>query len=376
MVTGDFGNVERTRLKGIVYDIAELKKQGREVLVVSSGAVGLGRKLLDQHEKNGLPFRQACAAIGQGFLMTEYQKLFATHDLSVAQVLVTANDLSSRKNYLNLRSMLRELLALGVIPIINENDSVSTMELAEQGREKSFGDNDKLSALVASKLEADLLILLTDVDGFFDVNPKLNSDAKLIKKISELDELKSICHLKSEPDGESIGRGGLDSKVKAVQLASMSGVFSIVTSGMIEGRIAEIFSDGQTLPENFRGTCVWPTGKVSARKKWIGFSSGVEGIVTVNKGARLALETTSASLLAVGIIGVEGGFASGDVVSIEAGGVEVGRGIVNYSSEDIVKLIGHKSSGFAKLLGRPTAEEIVHKDRLVVFDEKKEEDGS
>lgn len=363
VVSGAFGSVERGRLDLIVRDVANLRESGRECLLVSSGAVGLGRKLLNQHERNDLALRQACASVGQNLLMTTYQKLFATYGLTVGQVLVTSDDLADRTRYLNLRAMLSELLALGVVPIMNENDSVSTMELQEHGREKIFGDNDQLSALVASKLGADALILLTDVDGVYDRNPRTTRGARKIRRIEDLDELKTI-----DPTGKSLqGRGGIMSKLKAVQLASMSGVVSIIASGFQEDVIRLLFSpEGEDV-----GTHIMPKKKLSARRQWIGFSSGVEGSLTINQGAQQALEESMASLLSVGITEARGQFSAGQVVSIQnEAGIEIGRGIVSYSSEEIGKVTGRKSSEMARLLQRQGPQEIVHRDRLIVFREK------
>lgn len=362
IVTGAHGNVERDRLTNLVRNISEFKKSNKEIILVSSGAVGLGRKILDQHEKNNLAFRQACASIGQNLLITVYQKIFATYGMNVAQVLVTADDLADRKKYLNLRAMLQELLAMGVIPIINENDSISTMELEEFGREKVFGDNDKLSALVASKLGADLLILLTDVNALYDSNPQINHSAKRIPQIHELDDLKVI-----SAEGKSeLGRGGVDSKIKAVKLASMSGVPSVIASGFQDDIVEKLLNS----KAGDIGTFVHARKKISERQKWIGFSSGVEGVIHINEGAQKALEENSASLLPIGILKVEGEFASGAVLSIAFEGREVARGIVNFSSEDLSKLVGVKGPEVSSVLQKKSPEEIVHRDRLIVFDEK------
>lgn len=363
VVTGAYGNVERGRLNTLVRDVVELQKSGKEFLLVSSGAVGLGRKVLNQHERNDLAFRQACASVGQNLLMTIYQKLFATYGLTVGQVLVTAGDLSDRVKYLNLRAMLTELLALKVVPILNENDSVSTMELQERGKEKVFGDNDKLSALVASKLGADALILLTDVDGVYDKNPRANKDAKRIKRIENLEDIKAI-----DSAGKSLqGRGGIESKLKAAQLASMSGVAVVIASGFQEDVIGALFSD----EADEVGTYIAPKKKPSARRQWIGFSSGVEGVITVNAGAQKALEESMASLLSVGVVQVKGPFTAGQVVTIQnEAEFEIARGIVSYSSEEIAKVAGRKSSEMAQILNKQGPQEIVHRDRLIVFNEK------
>ena len=363
VVTGSGGGFEQGRLANIVADVAALKKAGKEVLIVSSGAVGLGRQVLNQHEKGSLSFRQACAAVGQNLLMTAYQGLFASHGLTVAQVLVTAGDLADRGKYLNLRAMLTDLLALGIVPIINENDSVSTMELMEYGKEKVFGDNDKLSALVACKLGADALILLTDVEAVYDKNPKIHQDAKRLPVLRGAEDLRAID--KTGKSGE--GRGGMDSKIQAVQLASLSGVLSVIAAGMGENIVADLISThGQQL-----GTQILPIRKASARQQWIGFSSGVEGALVVNHGAQSALEEGAASLLPIGVCEVLGEFAEGQVVSVQnESGTEVARGIVAFSSEDLKKVIGKKSAEISKILGKKCPDEAIHRDRLFVFNEK------
>lgn len=248
VVTSESGGLEENRIRSILKEVNLFKKQGVEVIVVSSGAVGLGRQTLQEYEKNSLPFKQACAAIGQNLLISNYQKILSEYGIQVAQVLLTSEDLLDEKRYFNLREMLQELLSLGVVPIINENDSVSTMELKEDQVKKSFGDNDMLSARIATKLGADVLVLLTDVDGIYDENPKKNKEAKKINRVLDLKDFEKISKSKKSSHR---GRGGMESKIEAVSLASRNGVSSVVASGLKEGVIQKALMESPGVEGTF-----------------------------------------------------------------------------------------------------------------------------
>lgn len=228
VVSGQFGNIERHRIKDIVRDIIEERKRGSEVMIVSSGSIGLGRKVLDQHERDDLSFRQACASIGQNLLMTIYQKLFATHGLSVAQVLVTSDDLEDQRRFENLQSMIDELLSLGVVPIINQNDSVCTYEIKEESASDFFGDNDHLAALIATKFSADLFVLVSSADGILD--PKDKSEK--ISQITSMCELNELIR--------AYGQERSCSKIQAVRMTTSAGIPSIVCSGMHDSIIEKV----------------------------------------------------------------------------------------------------------------------------------------
>lgn len=362
------GMLALERLAGLARQCAELAKGGREVILVSSGAVGLGRqmlsKILSGREKLFLTEKQACAAVGQNQLMDTWRTLFGHYGLSTAQVLLTAMDFADRRHYLNLRQTLETLLKWGVIPVINENDSVSTMELREEGYVKGFGDNDKLSALVASKLEADLLVILTNVDGIYTDNPFTNPDAERIPLIESFQALQSI-----QTSGQSkLGRGGMGSKLEAARIAAISGIRTYIISGLKERPLAALLGEADAQDS---GTLVLPQAAISKKKRWIG-ASGYHGVIIVNEGARAALMEKQASLLPVGIVGIEGEFSAQQVVSVQdERRTEIGRGLTHFSSEEIDLIKGLTSDRIAEVLNGKSAkrEEVIHRSNLVIFQE-------
>lgn len=348
------------RLQEIVESCHRLAVTGREFIFVSSGAVGLGRAVLGLDRKVDLQEKQACAAVGQGLLMNSYRQIFGTRDWMTAQLLLTADDFSHRKRYLNLRSTMETLLKMGVAPIINENDPVSTMELQEDGRVKSFGDNDKLSALVAGKLGADLLIILTDVEGVYAENPRENPKAERIEVIDSFQRLSSI----KFGSGSKLGRGGMQSKLDAARVAAICGVRTVICSGLEPGTLSRV------LAGEAAGTLVLPQSALPGRKRWIGLSSGSVGAVVVNEGAKKALVEKRASLLPSGVVDAEGEFKAMDVVSIiDEQKVELGRGIVNFGAKDIRKILGRHSKEIAKVLGETPYDTVIGRDNLVIFEE-------
>lgn len=355
-----------SRLAALVAGCAQLRKAGREVILVSSGAVGLGRQKLGLRGKLSLTEKQACAAVGQNLLMDVYRDLFEQHGLLTAQVLLTAMDFSERRHYLNLRQTLETLLKLGVVPIINENDSVSTLELQDEDYIKGFGDNDKLSALVGGKLDAQLLVILTNVAGIYTENPENNPNAKKIPIIDSLEELRDI-----QTDGQSkMGRGGMTSKLEAARLAAISGLHTYITSGLHTQPLADLLGPTTEL----QGTLIRPQAAISGRKRWIGMASGYHGVLIINDGAHQALQKKQASLLPIGIVAVEGEFLASQVVSIQnERRQEIGRGLTFFSSHEIDKLKGCRSSVIPDILGttHPSGdrEEVIHRDNLVIFEE-------
>lgn len=361
------GQFASERLAGLTRQCAELARQGKEVILVSSGAVGLGRQALNLSGALDLNEKQACAAVGQNLLMEAYRKLFQESGLITAQVLLTAMDFADRKHYLNLRQTLETLLKLGVVPIINENDTTSTMELQEERYTKSFGDNDMLSALVASKLDADLLVILTNVDGIYTDNPFTNPEARLVPLIEHFQDLRNI-----DATGQSLlGRGGMSSKLEAARMAALSGVHTLITSGTRPQPLAALLSS-----EASTGTLVLPQASLSGKKRWIGMASGYHGILLVNEGARKALVEKQASLLPIGVVAVQGEFAAQQVVSIQnEAGIEIGRGLTHFSSEEIDRLKGLRSEQIPARNGQEAngkaqdREEVIHRDNLVIFEE-------
>ena len=338
----DSGAIALGRIFSFIEDIAAACLTGRQMIVVSSGAVALGADALKmKFSTASLAQKQALAAVGQSRLMNLYEQGFAKYGLTAAQVLLTEEDFSSRKRYLNLRHTLTTLLEMGVIPVINENDTVSTTELEITDRSRTFGDNDKLSALVMSKLEATLLILLSDVDGLFTDNPRENPKAELIPEVHEITaDIQAVAGRKS-----TRGRGGMATKLVAARVAMNSGGIAIIANGLKAGTIGRVLNGAN------EGTLfVGRTGSLSEKRRWIAFASAVSGRIHINAGALDAITKRNASLLYAGVTRIENQFERGDVVSIVGpNDQEVARGIVNYSSEDASKLIGKHSDEIARV---------------------------
>ncbi len=358
------------RLSAIINDIASLKRAGHEVILVSSGAVGMGRHSLDIKGDLDLPLKQACAAVGQSRLMALYDQLCTTLGVSVAQVLVTSQDFTNRIAYLNLRSSCEQLLSLGVLPIFNENDVVSVAGIQDRGQsgesaeQRSFDDNDKLSALVAGKLSAQVLVILTNVDGVYSDNPVNNPDARQISRIESLEELSAItCSGTS-----ALGRGGMASKIEAAKIAGLCGVKTIITSATRPSPVTSALSGsyGTTIELDASAS----PSLLSGRERWFGLSSGFAGIVTIDAKAREALERGQSSLLPVGVVKVEGDFTVGDIISIiDINGEEVGRGISSQKALSLRAIAGKRTQEAKGLLSPDEKDEVIHRDNLVVFRE-------
>lgn len=336
------GAIALGRIFSFIEDIAAARVAGRQLIVVSSGAVALGADAVKiKSATASLAQKQALAAIGQSRLMNLYEQGFAKYDLTAAQILLTEEDFSSRQRYLNLRHTLTTLLDMGVIPIINENDTVSTTELELTDRSRSFGDNDKLSALVMSKLEASVLILLSDVDGLFTDNPRENPQAAFIPEVHEITpDIEAVAGRKS-----SRGRGGMATKLQAAHIAMNSGGMAIIANGLKTGILGRVLT-GETEGTLFVGKAA----SLSEKRRWIAFASSVSGRIHINEGAMDAITRKNASLLYAGVTRIENEFQHGDVVAIIApDGQEIARGIVNYSSADAAKLVGKHSDDIARL---------------------------
>ena len=356
----DNGEVSLPRIYSYIEDIAHLVKSEKEVILVTSGAVGLGRKKINLEKTTDIVEKQACAAIGQCKLMSLYEDGFDTYNVTTAQVLLTEDDFSLRKRYLNLRNTLNKLLELGVLPIINQNDTVSTLELDEiyQDMQVCFSDNDKLSALLTSEMDADLLIILSDVDGLFDSNPKENSNAKIITEVTEVtDEILELGKEASEG-----GRGGFRSKLEAARLVNRFGGKVLVANGKHPSVIREIFSGKEI------GTAFLPNEEgLSEKKRWIGFATNIIGRIIVNKGAKEAILKNS-SILPIGVTNIVNDFKKGEVVSIlDEDGNEIARGMVNYNSEACRKIIGYHSDDILKILGYKNYDAIVTRDNITLL---------
>ena len=369
IVTSGDGQFNAALLDPVAHTIAQLKKDGRQVVLVSSGAVGLGRGRLGLHRDrlNDMVMRQACAAVGQSLLMHEYEKLFQAHGIQLAQVLLTEGDFVDRSRYSNLRQTMEALLKLGVLPIVNENDTVSTAELDYlniRAGERIFSDNDRLAALVMSHIDAEVLVLLTDVDGLMQLGPSgpKRAGTELIPLIEEITpDLKSLALGPSQG-----GRGGMLTKLEAAEIAMRAGGVAVIANGARPDSLGRIF-DGQ--PD---GTVFLSKTRMAGKRRWIAYAAGVRGRVMVNAGAREALTGGKASLLASGVVGVEGEFDAAEVVSIvDAEGFEFARGISDYSRGDAQRLIGNGSRepGATRKAGK-RATVLVKRDNIVLMDRR------
>jgi glutamate 5-kinase len=351
IVADDDGEVRRDVLDALCEEVAARREVGDEVVIVTSGAIAHGMRLM------GLPQRptamqglQAASAVGQGKLYREYDQLLQTQGVRSAQVLLTFFDMSARTHYLNARHTLRTLLDWNVVPVINENDTTTTDEI-------SFGDNDFLAAQVAILLGADLLVLLTDLGGLFSADPRERPDAELIADVRELEELDRYdIGLSLSP----LGSGGMRSKVVAAEMATAAGIPVTITSGSDR----ELMARG--LAGDASGTRFHPQeGRVSSFKLWLKYAKPTHGRLTVDDGAEQALRERGTSLLPVGIVGVDGEFEAGDAVEVRANGRAVGKGIVNYSAKELQRIKGLQTAQVRELLPRAT-EEAVHRDYFVL----------
>ncbi len=362
----DDNRVALSRFYSFVEAIADLQRAGREVLLVSSGAVGLGAERLGLSRGSQLlALKQACAAVGQGRLMSLYADAFDRLGVVAAQVLLTEEDFANRRRYLNLRSTVTKLLELGALPIINENDTVSTAELESTDSaayvKVNFGDNDKLSALMASKIEADLLIILTDVEGLYTANPNQSADAKLIPLVREITP--EIEELARNDEKSPVGRGGIRTKLEAARIATQSGCAVIIAGGKVPDVLKQIFAGNEI------GTLFLPQTELTGKRRWIAFATTVRAALVVNAGAKAALIERKASLLAAGVTEVQGNFERGDVVSIlDDTGHEFARGIVNYSSEEARKISGFDSSKIDELIKDRNYDALITRDHIAFFD--------
>ena len=358
VLRNDEGEVAVSRIYSFVEDISKLVKSGKEVIVVTSGAVGLGKKKLNLDSTEGDGVKQACAAIGQSRLMSYYEAGFATFDIPVAQILLTEDDFSLRHRYLSLRTTLNKLLEFGVVPIINQNDTVSTIELDDMlaGMQVCFSDNDKLSALVSSELDADLLILLSDIDGLYTANPKEDSSAEFIREVECVTD-KILGLGTGASDG---GRGGMKTKLEAAKLVTRFGGKVLIANGKIPYIINKIFNAEEL------GTMFIPTEEnLSGKKRWIGYATNVLGKIIVNSGAKSAILDKCTSLLPIGIIEVVNDFKQGEVVSIcDENGIEFARGMVNYDSEECRKIAGAHSNHILEILGYKNYDAVITRDNI------------
>lgn len=361
ILRNDEGYVSLPRVFSFIEDMASLVKSGKEVILITSGAVGLGRKRLGLEGTTGTALKQACAAIGQGKLMSIYESGFDGYGLVAAQILLTEDDFGIRTRYLSLRTTLNKLLELGVIPVINQNDTVSSIEVDPryEHMQVCFSDNDKLSALVASELDADLLLILSDVDGLYDKNPKENPDAKIIPVVKEVtDEI-----LELGTDASDGGRGGMRTKLMAARMVTRFGGRVLIANGKIPYVIKKVFAGDEI------GTMFLPQNEgLSDKKRWIGYATNIIGKIKVNHGAKKALVEKEKSLLPIGVIDVIHEFKKGDVISIiDENDHEFARGMVNYDSDSCRKVIGCHSDDIIKVLGFKNYDAIITRDNITIL---------
>ncbi len=356
LITDNGKGLDRNIIADWAGQMAELRKQGIDIILVSSGSIaeGISRLGLKSRPKT-ISELQATAAVGQMGLVQAYEACFQQQGLHSAQILLTHADLSNRKRYLNARTTLRTLLKYGTLPVVNENDSVSNEEIR-------FGDNDTLGALVANLIEADLLIILTDQDGLFDSNPVNNSDARLIER----DEANNPDLVKfAGPSSGDLGRGGMQTKVSAAQLASRSGTHTVIASGKCKNVISRLVA-GESIGSFLEAS----TGHMAARKQWLAGHMRCAGKLYLDEGAVKVLRKNNASLLPVGVVKTTGYFRRGEVVAcIDSEDFEIARGLVNYSSDECQQIIGKPSNQIAQILGYDDAPELINRENLILMHE-------
>ena len=358
LLTGGTRRLNMDIMAGLVAQIAQLHAEGKQMLLVSSGAVAAGCHALGiTREDKNTPQRQVLAAVGQSHLMHAYEQLFATHDIPVAQALLSRRDLTDRLGYLNIRNTLEGLLDHGVVPIINENDVVSVEELAGE----AFGDNDTLSALVANLVDADLLVMLGEVEGLYTADPFMDSSACHIPVVEHLteDDVERL----GGPSRGSRGRGGMRTKLEAARLATASGVDVVIAGGHIPKVIEQLVA-GKSIGTNFPTS----TTRLESRKRWMLSGVSTRGEILVDSGAVSALRNNNRSLLPAGVTSVVGIFERGDIISILDGDrSQLACGISNYGSEDLSAIKGENSNLISEMLGHHYGDEIVHRNNMVIL---------
>jgi glutamate 5-kinase len=355
--------LELAVMADLVRQVAEVKKTaGADVLLVTSGAIAAGRAVWVKSSPGArlgrdIVTRQVLAAVGQGHLIRTYEDLFDQHQVKVAQTLLTINDLSNRQSYLNVRNTLLALLEMGIVPIINENDVVAVDEIGEV-----FGDNDRLSSLVAALVDADLLVILTDTDGLYTADPKTHPEAELIPVVEQVDAaIQAMAGEHSNP----WARGGMPTKIDAARLVTTSGIPMVICNGRTENAVLRTFN-GEGLGTLFQAA----TERLEARKRWMlsRLQDSQWGEIVVDAGAVRALRQQSVSLLPAGVRGVKGDFQRGDIVYINGeAGESVACGIANYRSSDIARIRGLRSDRIQSTLGYHYGQEVVHRNNLVLL---------
>jgi glutamate 5-kinase len=347
------GHLDRHRIESLAGQVARIRAAGHRLVLVSSGAIGAGVGKLGLGKRpTDLPHLQACAAVGQSALMQLYQEALNPFGIPAAQILLTASDFDSRVRYLNARNTIGTLFEFNALPIINENDTVSIAEI-------KFGDNDALAAMVANLLQAPLLVLLTNVDGLYSADPRVDPTASLVATVPHIDS--RIAGMAGATKSD-LGTGGMKSKLRAARLATAAGGAVIMANGSLDGILDRVFA-GEPV-----GTLFLPHGEsVPAWKRWLGFTAQPKGSLTVDAGARRAVVEKGTSLLPVGVKGVHGEYGKGDVVTIlDLDGREIARGLSNYSATETRKIMGLARSQIQQTIGSLPYDELIHRDNLAV----------
>ena len=354
-ITHANGKRDFARMDRLARELSDLQNQGKEMILVTSGAVAVGVDRLGLKEKpKTIPGKQAAAAVGQGILMHTYDKFFSEYGQITAQVLITRQETVDRHRYINARNTFKELLKSRVIPIVNENDVVALDEL-------KIGDNDNLSAIVAGIVEADLVIILSDVDGLYTANPQTHPDAKLVSRV---EEITPAIEASAGGAGSSVGTGGMATKLQAAKNATTSGINLVIASGEEPDSVTRILN-GEDIGTLF----VSRENRLQFRKKWLAFGARIQGKLTVDDGCAKALKKCGGcSILPVGIKATEGIFEPGNTVSVvNERGEELARGLTHYSSGELTKILGCHSDEIESCLGHKAFDEVIHRDDLVIF---------
>lgn len=352
-LTHSTGKMNLWRMETLVRELADLANQGHEMALVTSAAIAMGRERLHCAGPLSIAERQVMAAVGQGALMHLYEKLFAEYGQTTAQILLTRENSVRHNQYSNSRQALLRMLEMHVIPIINENDAVSVDEL-------KIGDNDTLSAMVASLIDADLLILLSDVDGLYTANPATHPEATLI---GEVRDITADIEALAGGAGTAVGTGGMVTKLQAAKIAHSTGVDMVITNGGQPGMVRRVL-DGEAVGTLFPAT----ESHLRVRKSWLAFGRHIEGDITVDEGCARAMLTHGSSLLPVGMVGVEGEFAAQATVRVlTAGGREIARGIANYSADELRRVCGCQTKDLASRLPAVPCDEAIHRDNMVIM---------
>jgi glutamate 5-kinase len=360
LLTGGSDRLDTEVMAALASQVAAIHERGAEVVIVTSGAVAAGRhRLKANHELKGVPLRQVLAAVGQARLMQVYENLFEKHGITVAQALLTRADMADRAGYLNARNTFMGLLELGIVGIVNENDVVAVDELEEA----RFGDNDNLSAMVANLVDADLLVILTDIAGLYSADPHTHPEACLIPEVRNID--KTIEGMAGDTAGK-LGTGGMSTKIEAARLATASGV-DVVIADRRADRGIERLAQGEAIGTHF----IPAASKLESRERWMLSGLSTRGCLIIDDGAMSALTTQNKSLLPAGVKGVEGEWGRGDIVDVcLPGGIRLGSGIVNYSSQNVLAIKGLRSAQITQTLGYDYGAEVIHRNNLVLLDRR------